>query len=730
VAATAVATVVVAVALIVLVGGFTWRVRNFERAERAVSDARHYLDQGEYRKGLERTDEALALRPHSLEARVIRARLLIGQNHFQRAADEAQGLLEQDPNDWTAHLILAVAASKGLLSGIPADEHLKAVEVHAPATAEAHYLQAVLEDSDAEAVELLDRALELEPAHAPALYERMSRRAALKNFPAAMEDAERLALVRPRSAQGHRAVAWIHWKQYDFEQALAAVERAITLDPDAPLNYLMRARVHCRADPRLIAESMPGETASYQGGPEYEQCLADLTHAIELDPEIATYYYHRSRAYNAAGRRGEAITDARRAIELHPDHRLVYLPLFLAYRSLGQEEALREAVEQLRSAAEGWADRKARAWAHRVVAETYRQLGEDERALDEASRAIDLDPDDPWNYAIRVRIRRHVGDEEGFEADCDAVAALDLREPEVLDERGDILGWDCHRWETAMADFEVQVERYPNWYIVHSSRGVANVFLGRLEEALADFTRTIELAPKYARAYGNRAVVYARLNRFEEALADHEKAVELNPYDAHLRSNLASSKKDFGRVEEALADVDKAIELDPLWALAHVIRGDALAILGDCDGAMDELSRELAPKDSQNQGNLAGIHIGTLYYFCPDRCDPAAALDWASRALESTPEEANAVSNYGAALYRNRRYSEAREHLMKAVRISGQPSPWQSFFLAMCSWRLGQKNEARSYFENGATFMDEHNLANPSLIRLRQEAAELLGIEE
>jgi tetratricopeptide (TPR) repeat protein len=725
VAAATVATTVVAVALIVLVGGFTWKARNLERAERALAEARHYLDQGEYRKGLERTDEALALRPDSLEARVIRARLLIGQNHFQRAADEAQALLEQDPDDWTAHLILAVAVRKGLLSGIPADDHLKAVEAHAPATAEAYYLQAVMTDSDDEAVELLDRALELEPAHASALYERMSRQVALKEFPAAMEDAKGLALVRRRSAEGHRAVAWIHWKQYDFEQAMAAVERAIALDPDDPINYLMRARIHCRAVPRQDFEAL-----SFEGGPDYEQCLADLAYAIELDPEIATYYYYRAQAYNAAGQFGEAVTDARRAIELHPDHQLVYLPLFRAYLSLGQEEALREALEELRSATDGWADRKARASAHREMADTYRQLGEAERALDESSRAIDLDDDDPWNYVIRARIRRYVGDEEGFQADCDVIAALDPREPEALLERGARLGWDCHRWETALEDFNVLIERHPNWYEAHAWRGIPNVFLGRLDEALADFTHAIELAPKHAHAYNNRGAVYDRLNRFEESLTDIEKAVELNPYDAGYRSNLGLGKKQLGRVEEALADFDKAIELDPLVPEAHCHRGAVLAAIGDCDGAMEALSRtlelDLIPFDL---ANLATAHTGTLYYFCPDRYDPAAALDWASRALEASSEESAVLGAYGSALYRNGRYVEAREHLLKAVRIAGQPGAQQSFYLVMCSWRLGEKKEARSHFETGAAFMDEHKLASPGNIRLRQEAAELLGIQ-
>jgi tetratricopeptide (TPR) repeat protein len=642
-------------------------------------------------------------------------------------------VLAEKPDDWTAHLILAASGKRGRLAGIPAGEHLERVEALAPDTADAYYLRALLTDSGREALELLDRALLLEPAHAPSLYERMSRQAALKNFPAALTDAERLTLVRPRSAQGYRAVAWIHWKRYDIERAMVAAERAIALDPDDPITYLMLARIHCRAAPS------PGwEARSLVGGPELEQCLADLTHAIELDPGIATYYVHRSQAYITAGQFEEAVTDARQAIELHPDHHLAYPPLFRAYLSLGREQALREALEELRSTASGWADRKARAWAHREMADYYRQLEDNERALDEASRAIDLDPGDSWNYTLRVRIRRHVGDEEGVEADCDAMAALEPREPNDLWTRGQRLGWQCHRWEQALKDIDVLVERHPNWSDAHHLRGVANTFFGRLEEAVADFTRTIELSPHDPVAYNNRGELHGRLNRFAENLADLEKAVALNPYHSR-RAHLGWLKVGFGRVEEVLVDFDKTIELNPLYGPARVYRGIVLAMLGDCDGAMEELSHALepqaqgagteAPEDPQLQASLARAHTGTLYFFCPERYDAAAALDWASRAMKSVPELFISLDSYAAALYRNGGYLEARESLLKSVRFSGQTPVWNSFYLAMSSWRLGMKSEARSYFKNGAAVMDEHKLASPSLIRLREEAAALLGIE-
>ena len=103
------------------------------------------------------------------------------------------------------------------------------------------YLGGLIADTNIEAVEWLDRALELDPAHDLALIERSQRYAILRDLPAALADAERLITARPRSVKGHRqksrVARWLH----DEELALAAIERAIELDPEHARSYYERA---------------------------------------------------------------------------------------------------------------------------------------------------------------------------------------------------------------------------------------------------------------------------------------------------------------------------------------------------------------------------------------------------------------------------------------------------------------------------------------------------------
>jgi hypothetical protein len=61
---------------------------------------------------------------------------------------------------------------------------------------------------------------------------------------------------------------------------------------------------------------------------------------------------------------------------------------------------------------------------------------------------------------------------------------------------------------------------------------------------------------------------------------------------------------------------------------------------------------------------------------------------------------------------------EAEEARRKAAKLS--------FFLAMAHWRVGRKDEARSWYEKGVQWMGRAEPNNDELQRLQAEAAELL----
>jgi serine/threonine protein kinase/Flp pilus assembly protein TadD len=703
------ATVAIGVVLFGLLVGFGWRTLRQANAPRLIAEASLALERGDYRAGLDAAERALELQPGLPEARIVRARLLLQLLRYDEVISEARTILDDNPDDWAAHFILAYVSKGGERPTIPAAEHLAAVEQLAPESADVHFLHGLLAKSASEAVEHHTRALDLDPAHTWALVERSHKYGDLKDFDAAKADAERLLAIRPHAADGRQNLGCVYRRQLDYEKSLAEFAKAIELDPDDPETYWERG-------------------ALYRDMHRYKDALADYTRAIEIGPARSEFYSIRAWTYFPLGRNEEAIADARRALELNPDNRAALDSLLTIYQNLDRPEDFQRTADELRARAAGWVDPEARAYVNRKLAAYYYRAGDSERALVEAGRAVEADPGNLQARIGRIQVLWALNDEARFEAECDALAALDLVDPEPRQQRAFEIGFTCLRWEPYLELTDSLIEDRPTWHRSHTDRGLANFFLGRLEEAIADFTRAIELNPRDWAGYNNRGAVYDRLHRYEEGLADMEKAVELNPTALLPRSNLGIKKMQLGRVREALADYDKAIELDPFFAQAHASRAEALAFLGDCDGAMEAFERalELNP-DPNTLGNLAAVHTGSLFHICPDRYDPAAALDLASRALAATPVDPGALGVYGGALYRNGRFREALENIEKSL----APSEIKhSFLSAMCLWQLGRRAEARAHYEKSAAFMEEHRLAHPMNVRLREEAAALLGIED
>jgi hypothetical protein len=47
----------------------------------------------------------------------------------------------------------------------------------------------------------------------------------------------------------------------------------------------------------------------------------------------------------------------------------------------------------------------------------------------------------------------------------------------------------------------------------------------------------------------------------------------------------------------------------------------------------------------------------------------------------------------------------------------------------MCLWHLGERSEAREFYDRSVTWMEERQPDHPLQIRQRQEAADVLGIQ-
>ncbi len=119
---------------------------------------------------------------------------------------------------------------------------------------------------------------------------------------------------------------------------------------------------------------------------------------------------------------------------------------------------------------------------------------------------------------------------------------------------------------------------------------------------------------------------------------------------------------------------------------------------------------------------------------CPllEFCDAKEALRLALRAKELCPAGDDCWRHLGLAHYRNGNWREAIVSLQESLHRRPK-SVSDSFFLAMAHHQLGEKNQAKEYFQRGVEWMGDKRIPKgwqPSIWRYRAEAAEVLGIKD
>ena len=106
------------------------------------------------------------------------------------------------------------------------------------------------------------------------------------------------------------------------------------------------------------------------------------------------------------------------------------------------------------------------------------QRDEFAEAFEDMDAAIELEPQNPYNYVTRGRIYKEAG-----------------------------------RWDTATADFSRAIELDANCLPALKYRGQTYMGVGKWEEARRDIDRALELAPEDEDAQTSRATIYRQLEQ-------------------------------------------------------------------------------------------------------------------------------------------------------------------------------------------------------------------------
>jgi tetratricopeptide (TPR) repeat protein len=110
--------------------------------------------------------------------------------------------------------------------------------------------------------------------------------------------------------------------------------------------------------------------------------------------------------------------------------------------------------------------------------------------------------------------------------------------------------------------------------------------------------------------------------------------------------------------------------------------------------------------------------------------DPAKAVALAKAAVEQDQHDDHYRLTLAVALYRAGDWKASLAALEAADKLSQAGVTWKGFVRAMALWRLGNKLDARKHYDEAAARLEKDTSQHGDLVRLRAEAAILLGIED
>jgi eukaryotic-like serine/threonine-protein kinase len=286
------------------------------------------------------------------------------------------------------------------------------------------------------------------------------------------------------------------------------------------------------------------------------------------------------------------------------------------------------------------------------------------------------------------------------------------------------------QYQKAVADWSRSLELMPEYPFAWFGRGYAYGMMSQHHEALSDYTKAIELDPKEALAWNNRGVCYENFDQQDKAITDFSKAIDLRPADALFWNNRGRIYTRLSLWDKAIADYTKVIELSPDKAGAWHQRAALQAQIGQWEKAEADYAKalELVPKSAESQNNVAWL-LAT----CPEPKfrDAKRAVELAKKAVELAPQEGNNWNTLGVALYRAGDWKAALAALEKSTDLlKGNQVSFNAFFLAMAHWQLGEKEEARKWYDQAVQWMEKNAPKNEELVRFRAEAEKLLGLIE
>lgn len=522
---------------------------------------------------------------------------------------------------------------------------------------------------NADAIADYDHALQLIPRNRQLLFNKALAQSDIDDYEGADSTFSALLTYYPGFDSGLLGRARLNLNRSDTVAAVADIDKAIGINPNAVNAYIMRADIAINRDS------------------DFDAARADLDQAIRLQPRLAGLYVNRAYVRYKLQDFFGAMADFDYAIELDPlnDHALFNRALLNM-----EAQANDRALDDLNRVLELRPDNISAHYNRTLI---YMKKGMWKEALGDVELVIADDPGLPEPYFIRAEIYDHLGRAQKARADYDRGRRLARTVTGTAPDQGD--GDDAgirsdaetaRRFATLVTvddNAEIQ-EEYNNSAI----RGHVQNRNLRIEpepwlELAYYFTPTeLRTSTYYIKEVDDINATRSLRQTLrvttgvpvldEETSAAHFRSVDY--YNSYLSTHTPRAIDYLGRALDfmtlrdyasAIRDIDRALALTPDAALAYYLRAQAAyhrwqaeSEAPDTSAGLDAATRqslsrkalddilddlahliELSPRMAEAWYNKAVVHIAAEDY--------TSALAALNKAIELKPEMGEAWYNRG-----------------------------------------------------------------------------------
>ncbi|HEX3155679.1 MAG TPA: protein kinase, partial [Candidatus Angelobacter sp.] len=315
------------------------------------------------------------------------------------------------------------------------------------------------------------------------------------------------------------------------------------------------------SDPFALEDQVSGGVATALGlelRPEERRELA--SHGTGL-PDAYNYFL-QGRGYLEKGPESmdSAITLFRRALELDPNYGLAEAELGTAYWSKYESGKDKKFIPKARQACSKAVELgNAGAAGHVCLGVLENGAGNYEKAVDEFTRAIQLDPSSDAAYTGMASAYEKLG--KLNEAEKTYQQVINLR-PRYWKDYNQLGIFYCRQsqYDKCAAMFQKVAELTPDSFRGYANVGAAYLADGKYAEAIEPLKKSLQVRATPG-TYTNLGTAYFHLRRFAEAAGTYADAARLDDRDYHIWGNLAIAQHFAGNREESDKAYRKGIAL-------------------------------------------------------------------------------------------------------------------------------------------------------------------------